>query len=198
MEEEPKLVRRREHRKSTMKSGRTIGERREKLETSNERLAARKQAKRQKHLRVFLVSVGFFILMAILAAAYFIFFEKGEEVFFQVANNETYAPTIEVVDEDAAATSGEITGRMSEYIGQVESELRALNYQPTKAVLPTGSIREVDFYLDGYNGYIKMITDRGAAVSVEDADRMLRYLANQGISDFSYIDVRISGKAYWK
>ena len=198
MEEEPKLVRRREHRKSTMKSGRTIGERREKVETSNERLAARKQAKRQKRLRVFFVSVGFFILVAILAAVYFIFFEKREEVFFQAADNEVYVPTIEVIDEDAAATSGEITGRMSEYIGQVESELRALNYQPTKAVLPTGSIREVDFYLDGYNGYIKMITDRGAAVSVEDADRMLRYLANQGISDFSYIDVRISGKAYWK
>ncbi len=198
MEEEPKLVRRRENRKSTMKSGRTIGERREKLETSNERLAARKQAKRQKRLRVFFVSVGFFILVAILAAVYFIFFEKREEVFPQTDNTEVYAPTIEVIDEDAAATSGEITSRMSEYIGQAEVEFRASGYQPTKAVLPTGSIREVDFYLDGYNGYIKMITDRGAAVSVEDADRMLRYLTGQGISDFSYIDVRIPGKAYWK
>lgn len=198
MEEEPKLVRRREHRKSTMKSGRTIGERREKLETSNERLAARKQAKRQKRLRVFFVSIGFIVLMAILAIVYFVFFEKREEVFPQAKDTEVYMPTIDVIDEDAAATSGKITSRMSEYIGQVETELRALGYQPTKAVLPTGSIREVDFYLDGYNGRIKMITDRGAAVSVEDADRMLRYLASQGITDLSYIDVHISGKAYWK
>ena len=198
MEEEPKLVRRRENRKSTIKSGRTIGERREKLETSNERLAARQQAKRQKRLRVFFVSVGFLFLMAILAVVYFIFFEKKEEIFPVANNSESYTPTIEIIDEDAAATSGEITSRMSEYIGQVESELRALNYQPIKAVLPTGSIREVDFYLDGYSGHIKMLSDRGAAVSAEDADRMLRYLAEQGITEFSYIDVRVPGKAYWK
>ena len=129
---------------------------------------------------------------------YFVFFEKREEVFPQTDNTEVYAPTIEVIDEDAAATSGEITSRMSEYIGQAETEFREYGYKPIKAVLPTGSIREVDFYLDGYNGYIKMITDRGAGVSVEDADRMLRYLTGQGISDFNYIDVRISGKAYWK
>lgn len=196
--EPPKLAHRVANRHSAMKSGRTIGERREKLETSNERLAARKQAKRQKRLRVFFVSIGFIILMAILAIVYFVFFEKREEVFPEATDTEVYAPTIEVVDEDAAATSGKITSRMSEYIGQVEAEFRALGYQPTKAVLPTNSIREVDFYLDGHNGYIKMITDRSAAVSVEDADRMLHYLAGQGITNFSYIDVRISGKAYWK
>jgi hypothetical protein len=43
-----------------------------------------------------------------------------------------------------------------------------------------------------------MIVDRDPAVSVEDADRMLRYLAEQGVSDFRYIDVRIDRKAYWK
>ena len=39
---EPKLVRRREHRKSTIKIGRTIAEAREHLETRSERAAARK------------------------------------------------------------------------------------------------------------------------------------------------------------
>ena len=36
------------------------------------------------------------------------------------------------------------------------------------------------------------------AVSVEDADRVIRYLASIGAGSFSYIDVRIEGKAYWK
>ena len=44
----PKLVRRREHKKSTMRLGRTIGETREKLETSNERALARKKDKQKK------------------------------------------------------------------------------------------------------------------------------------------------------
>ena len=87
---------------------------------------------------------------------------------------------------------------MKEYIGQAEVDFRELGYQPIKAVIPVGSIREVDFYLDGYTGFIKMIIDRGTGVSVEDADRMIKYLADIDVSDFSYIDVRIEGKAYWK
>ena len=68
----------------------------------------------------------------------------------------------------------------------------------SSAIIPSGSIREIDFYLDGYSGYIKTIIDRGAGVSVEDADRMIRYLSEIGVGEFTYIDVRIEGKAYWK
>lgn len=196
MEEEPKLVKRRLNHHSTMKSGRTIGEKREKIETSNERMAAHKQAKRQKRARVFFVSTCFLILIAILIVTYFLFFEKKEEVFVQPNNTTTYEPTIEVIDENTADSG--ITSRMNEYIGQAEADFHDLGYQPIKAVLPSGSIREVDFYLDGYSGYIKTVVDRGAAVSVEDADRMIRYLTSQGIMEFKYIDVRVSGKAFWQ
>ena len=64
--------------------------------------------------------------------------------------------------------------------------------------MPAGAIREIDFYLDGYNGFIKFTLDRATGVSVEDTDRMIRYLAGKGISDFQYIDVRLDGKAYWR
>ena len=87
---------------------------------------------------------------------------------------------------------------MSEYIGQAEADFRDAGLTPTKAVIPAGSIREVDFYLDGVTGYIKTTIDRGTAVTVEDSERMLRYLASIGVSEFTYIDVRIDGKAYWK
>lgn len=196
MEEEPKLVKRRLNRHSTMKSGRTIGEKREKIETSNERMTAHKQAKRQKRARVIFVSTCFLILIAIFIVTYFLFFEKKEEVFVQPNNTTTYKPTIEVIDENTADSG--ITSRMNEYIGQAEADFRDLGYQPIKAVLPNGSIREVDFYLDGYSGYIKTVVDRGAAVSVEDVDRMIRYLTSQGIMEFKYIDVRVSGKAFWQ
>jgi hypothetical protein len=76
--------------------------------------------------------------------------------------------------------------------------LREFGYTPTRAVIPNGAVREVDFYLDGFTGYIKFVTDRGAGVSTEDADRMLHYLASIDVHDFEYIDVRIDGKAYWK
>lgn len=197
MEEKPKLVRRRENRNSTMKSGRTIGERREKIETANERMIARQKDKRKNHFRIFFVSVGFLVMAIVLAGIYFVLFEKKEAQPIKI-ETEIYEPTIDIIDENATADSNGITSRMKDYIGQAESDFRTLGYQPVKATVPSGSIREVDFYLDGYNGYIKMIIDRGTAVSVEDADRMLRYLVGQGITDFSYIDVRIPGKAYWK
>jgi hypothetical protein len=194
----PTLARRSANRHSTMRSGRTIGEQREHLETANERMAARQKDKRRQHARVFFVSIGFILLAVEIVVVYFEFFHEKDQSHSDTAvENITYKPTVEVIDEDAAAGSG-ITSRMSEYIGQAEADYRSLDYHPVKVVVPTGSIREVDFYLDGYPGYIKMHIDRPTAVSVEDADRMLRYLAGQGIAEFQYIDVRIPYKGYWK
>lgn len=199
MGEEPKLVRRRINRQSTIRSGRTISERREKLETANERMVARKKDKRKKRFRVFFVSVCFLIIVFTLAMLYFLFFEDKDH--YPINTSETYVtyePSIEIIDEDSNSVDGKITERMRSYIGQAEADFRELGYKPTKVVIPTGAIREVDFYLDGYTGFLKLIIDRETAVSVEDADRMLRYLSEQGISDFQYIDVRVVGKAYWR
>lgn len=199
---EPKLARRSEHRKSTLYSGRTIGEQREQLETASERIAIHEKAKRKKTRRIIFTIIVFLLLAASLVYLIITFInvhqgesgsgsDSGVVVF-------SYKPTIEIIDEDASATGGHLTSRMKEYIGQAEFDFRELGYVPIKAVIPTGAIREVDFYLDGYTGFIKMIIDRGTGVSTEDADRMIRYLESIGVADFEYIDVRIDGKAYWK
>ncbi len=197
----PELVRRREHRKSTIRAGRTIGEARERLETKSERAAARKKDKMKNFRRIAIVSVVFVALVVILIGLGCAFLSgsgEGTEPVPVQAAATTYAPTIEIVDEDASATGGKITSRMREYIGMAEADFRDLGYQPVRAVIPAGAIREVDFYLEGYSGFIKLTIDRVTAVSVEDADRMLRYLASLGVTDFRYIDVRLDGKAYWR
>ena len=198
-EKPPELVRKRQNRQSSFKMGRTIGEKREKLETANERNAARKKDKKHKIRRIILTVLGFAILIGILIALCFIFVGSGEPTPTTEPQEEpvSFEPTIEIVDEDAASGS-HITNRMRSYIGQAEQDFRDLGYKPVKAVVPTGAIREVDFYLEDHPGFIKTTIDRGTAVTVEDADRMLRYLAGQGINDYQYIDVRISGKAFWK
>lgn len=189
-------------RSSSIAVGRTIGEKRERLETKNERAAARKKDKQKNARRVVIVTLGFIILIVILIVLAINFLGKEErELQSDLTPEDTnvvYEPSIEIVDEDASATGGKITGRMSQYIGQAEADFKDLGYTPVKAVLPTGAIREVDFYLDGYPGFIKLIIDRPTAVSVEDADRMLRYLAGQGITEFQYIDVRTEGRAFWQ
>ena len=182
-----------------MRSGRTIGEKRERLETASERIKARDEVKKKQRLRVFFTILGF------AAGAVGLIFvgigltrgkEKIAEYTATIVN--PYTPTIAVVDEDAAMSGGKVTSRMREYIGMAEADFRELGYTPSRAVIPSGAIREVDFYLDNQPGFVKLTIDRGSGVSVEDADRMLRYLAGQGIAEFQYIDVRVDGKAYWK
>lgn len=195
----PKLVQRRANRSSSFRSGRTIGEKRERLETANERAAARKKDKLKKASRILLTIIGFLFLTVVLVAIVFTFFGSGGEPSRTSSPEEkiSYDPTIEIIDEDSGSGS-KITSRMRTYIGQAEQDFRDLGYSPTKVVIPSNTIREVDFYLDGYTGYIKLLIDRDTAVSVEDADRMIHYLSEQGIDEFQYIDVRIEGKAYWK
>lgn len=194
----PKIARRSLNRKSTIRLGRTIGEKREKLETASERTEAHKKIRQRQLSRIFFTILGFAIV-ALLLFYIGVFFigEKDEEL--TVATTVVgYQPTIEIVDEDASATGGHLSSRMKEYIGMLEEDLKALEITPIKAVIPTGSIREVDIYIEGYTGYLKTIIDRGSGVTAEDADRMLRYLASIGVTDFQYIDLRIDNKAYWK
>ena len=195
---QPKLVNRRDNRKSTFRMGRTIGEKREKLETANERAAARKKDKQKKATRIALTVIGFLILIIILIilAIVLISNNKVDDAEVQGVVAENYQPTIEIIDEDNA--NGQFTSRMKSYIGQAEKDFKDLNYIPVKAVIPSAAIREVDFYLEGKPGFIKMVVDRETAVSVEDADRMIRYLEGTGVGEYEYIDVRIEGKAYWK
>lgn len=194
---EPILAHRKMNRNSTIKSGRTIAEKREHLETANERFVARKKDKKKKNFRIFFTSLCFMTLG--LALAFFVYnlinAKPSDKI---VTTNGNCAPTIEIIDEDASVTDGKITNRMTSFIGQAEQDFRDLGYTPTKAVIPTNTVREVDFYLEGHNGYVKTTIDRGSAVSVEDADRLIRYLGAQGINDFTYIDVRIEHRAYWR
>ena len=198
----PKLARRHEHKKSTLRLGRTIGEAREKLETSNERAAARKKDKRKKILRFIIVTLIFVAAIIVIISLLIHFISQSKEPSEgEPTDTDTgvidYSPSIEIIDE-ASASGGSITSRMREYIGQIEYDLKELGYQPIKAIIRLHSIREVDIYLEHYTGYLKTIIDRGAGVTAEDADRMLHYLEEQGIADFEYIDLRIDGKAYWK
>lgn len=195
--EPPRLARHSANRQSTLKTGRTLSVKREKLETSSERVAAHQRLKRKERQRFVVTIIGFAVVAAIVITIGVALSRPSEEVTTESTTSPTiiYKPTIEVIDEN---TGGNVTSRMREYIGQAEIDFQAYGLVPVKAVIPSGAIREVDFYLDGHSGFIKMILDRDTAVSAEDAYRMIRYLEGQGITDYQYIDVRLPGRAYWK
>lgn len=196
----PKLARRKENRRSSLKSGRTIPGRREQLEKASERTAAHEKIRKKQTFRLVVTILGILLVFASIIG-FGIILSKRESQEDQVSDSPstavTYKPTIEIIDEDAISGSM-VTSRMKDYVGQAEVDFRALGLVPVKAVIPAGAIREIDFYLDGKTGFVKTTIDRGTGVSTEDAKRMLDYLESQGITDFEYIDVRLEGKAYWK
>ncbi|MBR2839813.1 hypothetical protein IKE82_00565 [Candidatus Saccharibacteria bacterium] len=189
----------RSSRNKTIVVGRTIGEKRERLETANERAAAREKDKRKNRHRIIIAALAFIaIIVVLIVLARLIFVKPPEEpLIIEPTPVATAEPTIEIIDE-GSTTAGKITSRMNNYLGLLELDLKSYGYQPVKAVIPQGSIRQVNIYLDGYTGYLKTTIDRSASVTAEDADRMLRYLAGQGITDFEYVDLRLDGRAYWK
>ena len=195
----PKLARRKENRRSTLKTGRTISGRREPLEKAADRAAAHEKIHRKQVFRLAVTAAGFMLAIAAIVVVGLGLSRRESETSAtdQPAASVTYKPTIEIIDEDATIGSS-ISNRIKDYVGQAEVDFRTLGLVPIRAVIPTGAIREIDFYLEDKSGFIKTVLDRGTGVTAEDAKRMLDYLDSKGVTEFEYIDVRIEGKAYWK
>ena len=75
----PKLAKRSLQKKSTIMSGRTIGARRERLETANERIAARKKDKRKSVYRFVTAVACFLVLICVLFFLYRAFIGSDEK-----------------------------------------------------------------------------------------------------------------------
>lgn len=175
-----------------MRSGRVIAGERERVESDSQRERVRKRAKKRKITSVILILalIGVFVWLGYLGVSSLIEIINREETEVE----EKPMPTVEVINED----DGEkVSTRTLEYIGQIEKDLEDSGRKVTKAVLPVGMAREVDLYVEGFSGYVKVNIDRGTAVSAEDVDRMLDYLEERGITA-KYVDVRVEGKGFYK
>ena len=178
-----------------MKTGRTIGAERARPESESERMAMRARAKRKK----FLSLLTFFAVVLVLLAA-------GAAVIMTLQSQRSGAgsdsddssgavePKVAIVDEAGVGVSR----RVKEFVVYVEEDLSGYGYTVSRAVLPRNKTREVDVYVSEFSGYFKLSLDRGAGVSAEDVDRMIRYLSGLGFSGAEYVDVRIAEKAYYR
>lgn len=195
-ENEPKLVRRRANKKSTLKQGRTMSGGTEKLESSSERLREREKKQKKQRRRVVRVLFGFLVIFGVMGMIGFQAYRyfAGDE---KIDENREEELTVEVEDEDGNV-GGEMTEKMKKFINLAVAEFQDKGFTVEKAVIPTGKVREVDFYLQGRGCYIKMNIDRGAAVSVEDASRMIKYLDSEGVVPEEYIDVRVERKGFYR
>ena len=179
-----------------MQAGKTIAAKRERLEADSERERARKVIRKRKVAAIFAVIIlaGLLLFLAVKVFQEWIeWASKREEVI--LIEKE---PSVEVIDDTTGKVASELSSRVKEYIANLEEEFAILGRKMVRARIPVGTVREIDVETEDFSGLIKISLDRNAAVSAEDAVRMLVYLEGQGISSCEYIDVRIERKAYWK
>lgn len=173
--------------------GQTIVAEREHVESESERMQARKRLHR-KRVRSVTVAALMLAVLGLLAYTTGRGYVQEMSPSMKDEDESDYVIKAKIVDED---NRGQISTRMKTYIAQLERDLRDLGYTVTQVVLPTGTSRELYVDLAGEKAYLKVNLDRDAAMTAEDADRVLKYLKEKELEP-GYIDVRVEGKAYYK
>lgn len=108
--------------------------------------------------------------------------------FIQVIDNSGISPT-----SGAAVASSRFLG----YVGRVVTVAQQNGYKLTSVTIPLATTRQIEVKLEGVPYAVKMSVDRPVGEQVEDMSRAIVYLSQNGQSP-QYIDVRISGRAYYK
>lgn len=177
-----------------MKIGKTIVSEREKAISESERLENRRKEEKRKKLSI-AIFFAVLTLVAVVVAGFIInVMNQRKKDELPESYTKVYKPTVEIIDEDG---SGYITDKIKTAVGMLEEDFSEVGYKVTKAIVPTGTTREVDVYLEGIEPYFKIHIDRGTAESAEDAVRMIKYL-EKNEKKAVYVDVRIAGRAYYK
>jgi hypothetical protein len=114
--------------------------------------------------------------------------------------NYFVTPSVEIVDNSGVSLHQGTTvasNRFLGFVGRIVALSKDRGYTVTQAIIPVGTLRELVMVLQGITTQVKLSIDRGAGEQVEDMNHALVYLNSHGLTP-SYIDVRVSGKAYYK
>lgn len=108
---------------------------------------------------------------------------------------------VKIVDESGISVSdGAVlaSSRFLSFVGRVVSGSKELyGYTVTEALIPDNTTRELDIKIKDYSSRVKLLVDRPAGEQVEDMHEAIEYLRAKGRAP-TYIDVRVSGKAFYK
>lgn len=122
--------------------------------------------------------------------------EKG--VSFQ--KNVFDTPAISIADESGVPVEAGVSiasNRFLSYVGRTIGAFQSEGLNVEKVIIPAGTTRQIEVIVAGRDYSLKLSIDRQVEGQVEDGVRAVRYIEAQGKSP-KYIDVRVSGKAFYK
>ncbi len=109
-------------------------------------------------------------------------------------------PTVKIVDQSGIPESAGTTvasSRFLRFVGRVVTLAQENGLVVTQAIIPAGTTHQVEVVATGHAYPVKLSLDRPVGEQVEDMQRAISYLDAHHVQP-AYIDVRVSGKAYYK
>mgnify|MGYP003603344094 CR=1 FL=1 len=110
-------------------------------------------------------------------------------------------PTIKIINNISDGSSSDIqnkaSNRVLSFIGILVGLIKESGYDTSQISIPEDMTRQIDIRLTGLNYPIKFSIDRPAGEQAEDMTRTIEFLKSKAISP-SYVDLRVSGKAFYK
>lgn len=109
-------------------------------------------------------------------------------------------PSVQVVDQTGLSGDSQkvmTSGRFLSFLGKIIGQMKIENLVVTQVVLPASTTHQVQVSVEGVAYPIKFSVDRVAGEQAEDAARAISYLSQKGITP-EYLDVRVSGRAFYK
>jgi tetrahydromethanopterin S-methyltransferase subunit A len=110
------------------------------------------------------------------------------------------SPKVTIIDNSGATVNSDIVAstRFLGFIGQVIAEIENNSINKVeRVVIPTGAIRYVELYLTGRKYPFKAQIDRDATAQAAGIIAIVNHIDSKHLRP-SYVDVRVTGKAYWK
>jgi len=110
-------------------------------------------------------------------------------------------PSVQIIDNSGIApktgTTAIASNRFLSFVGRVVYLAKSSGYTVIQAALPANTTRELEIRLKEGNYLIKLSIDRPVGEQVEDMVAAVKYFSNRNQTT-EYIDVRVSGKAFYK
>ncbi len=115
-------------------------------------------------------------------------------------NNYFEQPAVKISDESGVpqtAGSAVASTRFLQFVGRSVAAAHEYGLTVEQATIPSGTTRQVELRVTGHGYPIKLSLDRPVVEQIEDMQRAIAYMDRKQMTP-QYIDVRVSGKAYYK
>lgn len=126
------------------------------------------------------------------------YFVDDDGVAFQI--NYFDQPTVKIIDQSGIPQTEGTTvasSRFLQFVGRSVAVARTYGMVVEQAIIPINTTRQVELRVAGHEYPIKLSLDRPVGEQVEDMQRAVAYIDGKQLKP-KYIDVRVSGRAYYQ